>query len=143
MKQKQTTSYLTFTAAVVLMCLHAVPDAALPQAPAHDAGWAAPARAAAIPNPLANRPDVAAGGRKVFAERCSTCHGADGRGTPKAPDLAGAGVQAQSDGALFWKISSGNTRRGMPSFSFLPPPQRWQLVLSLRALGKPPQAVAP
>jgi hypothetical protein len=41
-------------------------------------------------------------------------------------------VQAQSDGALFWKISSGNTHSGMPAFSFLPEPQRWQLVLRLR-----------
>ena len=43
-----------------------------------------------------------------------------------------ADVQVQTDGALFWKISSGNTRAGMPTFSFLPEPQRWQLVLYLR-----------
>ena len=43
-------------------------------------------------------------------------------------------VQAQTDGALFWKIASGNTRRGMPTFSYLPEPQRWQLVLALRGL---------
>ncbi|HYU78073.1 MAG TPA: hypothetical protein VEK56_03750 [Vicinamibacterales bacterium] len=37
-------------------------------------------------------------------------------------------MQAQGDGALFWKISSGNTRAGMPSFGFLPEAQRWQVV---------------
>jgi len=37
---------------------------------------------------------------------------------------------------LFWKISTGNTRGGMPSFSFLPDTQRWQLVMHLRALGR-------
>jgi ribosomal protein S6E (S10) len=42
-------------------------------------------------------------------------------------------VQQQSDGALFWKISGGNSRQGMPAFSFLPEPQRWQLVLHIRA----------
>jgi hypothetical protein len=44
-------------------------------------------------------------------------------------------VQSQRDGALFWKISTGNTREGMPAFSFLPEPQRWQLVLHVRGLA--------
>lgn len=34
------------------------------------------------------------------------------------------------------KITSGNTHGGMPSFSFLPKAQRWQLVMHLRALGR-------
>jgi ribosomal protein S6E (S10) len=46
-------------------------------------------------------------------------------------------VQAQTDGALFWKISGGNSHQGMPAFSFLPDPQRWQLVLHLRAIATP------
>ncbi len=74
------------------------------------------------------------GGRRLFAEKCATCHGNEGRGTDKAPDLIEPAVQAQTDGALFWKIGSGNTRKGMPSFSFLPEAQRWQLVLHLHAL---------
>ncbi|HEV2728482.1 MAG TPA: hypothetical protein VGV15_00495 [Terriglobales bacterium] len=43
-------------------------------------------------------------------------------------------VQNQSDGTLFWKITNGNPDRGMPSFSTLPEPQRWQLVLFIRTL---------
>jgi hypothetical protein len=43
-------------------------------------------------------------------------------------------VQQQSDGVLFWKITNGNTRRGMPSFSKLPELQRWQIVLYIRRL---------
>ena len=74
-----------------------------------------------------------AGGKKIFGQRCAECHGAEARGTDRAPDLTADDLQQQSDGALFWKISSGNTRAGMPSFSFLPEAQRWQLVLSLRA----------
>ena len=62
------------------------------------------------------------------------CHGDTGRGTADAPDLGADDVQKQTDGALFWKISSGNTHAGMPSFSFLPAGQRWQLVLHLRTL---------
>ena len=105
-----------------------------------DPSWVAPARDAAKPNPLANRPEAAAGGQKVFQQRCSTCHGEDGRGTTKAPDVTQHDVQTQSDGVLFWKISGGNAHAGMPAFSFLPEPQRWQLVLHLRALTRMPSA---
>ena len=98
----------------------------------HDVCWTAPQNAAAKQNPLANRPDAAAGGAKLFQDRCAMCHGADARGTEDAPDLSQPDVQAQTDGALFWKISTGNSRSGMPTFSFLPELQRWQLVLHLR-----------
>ena len=97
-----------------------------------DAGWAAPADEAARANPLASQPRLGAGGRKLFAQRCRECHGDDRRGTDRAPDLTAPDVQAQTDGALFWKISSGDAFAGMPSFSFLPRQQRWQLVLFLR-----------
>ena len=100
-----------------------------------DPDWLAPAAEASKVNPLANRTDAVAGGRKLFQQRCSTCHGEDGGGTKKAPDLRQPDVQAQTDGALFWKISGGNAYQGMPSFSFLPEPQRWQLVLHLRTFA--------
>jgi len=99
-----------------------------------DATWTAPPEAAARTNPLSGRAGAAAGGGRLFDERCATCHGTDGRGTSKAPDLTTAEVQAQTDGELFWKLTSGNTRSGMPTFSFLPEGQRWQLTLHLRAL---------
>ena len=98
------------------------------------AAWTAPAAAAERANPLGHRTDVEAGGRKLFRDRCASCHGENAQGTRKAPNLVASGVQAQSDGALFWKITQGNTRTGMPTFSFLPEPQRWQLVLHLRAI---------
>lgn len=98
-----------------------------------DPAWIAPVDAASKINPLANRTDAVAGGRKVYQQRCATCHGVHGRGSQKAPDLTQPAVQDQSDGALFWKVSTGNARQGMPSFSFLPELQRWQLVLHIRA----------
>jgi len=97
-----------------------------------DPAWTAPADASGRVNPLASRPQLSAGGKKLFGQRCRTCHGDDRRGTDRAPDLTSPAVQAQTDGALYWKISGGNSRAGMPSFSFLPEPQRWQLVLYLR-----------
>jgi hypothetical protein len=50
-------------------------------------------------------------------------------------DLQLAIVQQQSDGTLFWKITNGNARHGMPSFSKLPELERWQLVLYIRTLN--------
>jgi len=98
--------------------------------------WTAPSKDAAKVNPLVDQPAVVAGGRKVFGQRCALCHGDEGMGTERAPSLVAPDVQMQSDGELFWKISTGNTRGGMPSFSFLPDTQRWQLVMHLRALGR-------
>lgn len=102
----------------------------------HDVSWRAPAAAGAKVNPLLNRRDAAAGGGKLFQQRCTTCHGDGGRGTAKGPDLTLPRVQAETDGELYWKISSGNTHAGMPAFSFLPALQRWQLVLHLRECAR-------
>ena len=101
-----------------------------------DPGWRAPAEAAEKLNPLADKPQLAAGGRKLFAHNCAECHGRSGEGMKKAADLQLPVVQEQSDGALFWKITNGNPDRGMPPWSRLPELQRWQLVLYLRTLMK-------
>jgi len=107
-----------------------------------DPSWRAPQDAAARTNPLAHKPEAAAGGQKLFHRNCTECHGDDGSGLAKkhAADLLLPAVQVQTDGTLFWKITNGNVDRGMPSFSKLPELQRWQLVLYLRMLK---QDVAP
>ena len=101
-----------------------------------DPNWRAPADKASRTNPLARKPEAAAGGEKLFRRNCVECHGEDGGGLAKknSADLLLPEVQSQSDGTLFWKLTNGNTDRGMPSFSRLPEPQRWQLVLYLRTL---------
>jgi mono/diheme cytochrome c family protein len=99
-----------------------------------DANWRAPEEAAAKKNPLAEKPVLAAGGRKLFKRNCVECHGDSGQGLKKAADLQLPVVQNQSDGALFWKITNGNPDHGMPSFSGIPELQRWQIVLHLRTL---------
>jgi mono/diheme cytochrome c family protein len=102
----------------------------------HGSSWIVPQEANARTNPLPNQPVVVAGGQKLFGQRCAVCHAKDGTGTNRGPNLTARHVQDQSDGALFWKISSGNTRTGMPTFSFLPESQRWQLVMQIRALAE-------
>ena len=126
---------LLLTAVTLTLNLTAAIDGRDLQVHARDPEWVAPPEAASKSNPLAGRPDAEPGGRKLFQQRCASCHGEDGRGTQKAPDLTQPEVQSEADGVLFWKMSSGNTREGMPGFSFLPAPQRWQLVLRLRSLA--------
>ena len=99
--------------------------------------WEAPADVAAKKNPLQGKPELAAGGKKIFDRMCKVCHDS-GSTQQKGPHLDSPDVQAESDGALYWKISSGNSRSGMPNFSTLPDGQRWQLVLYIRSLAHKP-----
>jgi len=101
-----------------------------------DPNWLPPRDAASRMNPLAQKPEAGAGGEKLFRRNCVECHGQDGSGLAKknSADLLLPEVQSQSDGTLFWKLTNGNTDRGMPSFSRLPELQRWQLVLYVRTL---------
>ena len=101
-----------------------------------DPKWRVPPGAADKRNPLADKPDLAAGGKKLFTRNCVECHGPSGQGLKKAANLPLPSVQDQSDGALFWKITNGNPDRGMPSFSAIPELERWQLVLYLRQLKR-------
>ncbi len=101
-----------------------------------DPNWRPPVAAIARQNPLASKPEAAAGGRKLFLRHCAECHGGDGAGLEKkhSADLQLSAVQDQSDGTFFWKITNGNAVKGMPAFSRLPELQRWQIVLFLRTL---------
>ena len=101
-----------------------------------DPSWKPPSQAAEKKNPLAEKPELAAGGKKLFTRHCVECHGQSGEGLKKAADLQLPVVQDQSDGALYWKITNGNPDRGMPSFSGIPELQRWQIVLHLRTLKR-------
>jgi len=100
----------------------------------------APRKAAARPNLLATDPEAAAAGAKLFDLHCAECHGATAEGGKKAPSLRAPAVQQASPGAIFWLLTNGVVRRGMPVWSKLPEPQRWQLVSyikSLTPLSKP------
>ena len=123
---------LTFATCALLLSFAQAQNASYRQ----DPNWQVPGQAAVRENPLAQKPEAASGGKKLFRRNCVECHGEDGRGIVKkhAADLQLDVVQQQSDGTLFWKITNGNPDRGMPSFSRLPDLQRWQLVLYLRTL---------
>ena len=87
-------------------------------------------------NPYAGASDAIAGGAKLFADHCAKCHGSDAMGRGKKPSLRSKEVQGATDGEIFWLLKNGNRRRGMPSWSSLPEPARWQLVTYVKSLGE-------
>jgi mono/diheme cytochrome c family protein len=95
----------------------------------------APEKARSRLNPLENDPDAAVAGRLLFEDHCAACHGEDAKGGKKAPSLRAPEVQNAAPGTIFWVLTNGVVRRGMPVWSRLPEPQRWQLVRYLKSLG--------
>lgn len=95
----------------------------------------APAVAKAWQNPYAGLPEAILAGKKLFERHCASCHGLEGRGQEKAPDLHAPIIASARPGVLFWFLKNGNLKEGMPSWSRLPDQQRWQLVSYLKTLG--------
>jgi cytochrome c oxidase cbb3-type subunit 3 len=76
-----------------------------------------------------------ADGRQVFENRCAGCHGIDGRGGERAPDIAtSAKTQRRSDSALTQIIINGIPSAGMPAFSTLDASTTQALVKYVRFL---------
>lgn len=103
--------------------------------------WKAPAQADQLKDPLASDPKAAQRGERIFTSVCWTCHGTAGHGDgPAATALAtrpaalsDPAVQAQSNGALYWKITHG--RDPMPTYEeVLSREERWAVVHYLRTL---------
>src|ERR1051326_7914750 len=95
----------------------------------------APVKARAKRNPYEGKSEALAAGRNLFEQHCAECHGDDASGGKKAPSLRAAEIQGAEPGAIFWILTNGVVRRGMPVWSKLPEPQRWQLVTYVKSLG--------
>lgn len=105
--------------------------------------WKAPKEADALKNPYKGNNEAIKGGKKIYATMCVICHGEKGKGDgaagaaldPKPTNLTTEAFHAQSDGAIFWKITEG--RAPMASYeATLSEEKRWQLVSYLRTLKK-------
>jgi mono/diheme cytochrome c family protein len=103
--------------------------------------WTAPASEKAKKNPLPADAKTVAQGQKVAQVNCVSCHGAKGKGdgaaaaalNPKPADWTSKKVQEESDGEIFWKISTG--RGAMPSWKHLPENDRWAVIRYIRSLA--------
>jgi mono/diheme cytochrome c family protein len=109
-----------------------------------------PARAARKPNPVTADAKSIDRGKQLYMMGCLPCHGPAGKGDgPVAGTLERNGVSVrpgnladpklwqESDGALFWKITEGNSP--MPSWGqALTEEQRWDLVNYVRTLAPKP-----
>lgn len=104
--------------------------------------WTAPASEKAKKSPVAASPKAVEQGKKVAGVNCISCHGKGGKGdgaaaaalSPKPADWTSKKVQDESDGELFWKITTG--RGAMPAWRHIPESDRWALVQFIRTLRK-------
>ncbi|MGH9717494.1 MAG: c-type cytochrome [Candidatus Acidiferrales bacterium] len=86
-------------------------------------------------DPYAGQSDAIAAGHRLFLEHCAQCHQRDAMGKGKRPSLRSDFVQHATDGELFWVLKNGILSHGMPSWSMLPGPERWQIIAYVKSLG--------
>lgn len=98
----------------------------------------APEKVRGRKNPFEGDAQAVAVGGKLFEQHCAECHGKMAEGTRKGPTLRRDEVRLAPPGALFWILTNGVVRQGMPVWSKLPEQQRWQLVSFLRSLSSHP-----
>ena len=109
----------------------------------HQDTWKAPVSADTLKSPFHQEPLTLAQGEELFTLYCATCHGDTGYGDGAAGGALGQKpanfhdtlIVKQSDGAFFWKMSTG--KGNMPPFKdVFTEEQRWQLVAYIRHLSK-------
>src|SRR6188508_3312785 len=87
-----------------------------------DTNWRAPADASEKQMPFENTTIAAQKGKELYNVYCWSCHGSTGHGDgaaggalgQKPANLHERRVKNQSDGSIFWKISTG--KGNMPPF---------------------------
>jgi mono/diheme cytochrome c family protein len=103
--------------------------------------WVAPGSSDTIKNPLRGNSEAIAAGKKIYGTYCVVCHGDKGKGdgiaaaglNPRPADHSSSKFQMQSDGAIFWKLTTG--RAPMASYDkTLTRTQRWQVINYMRTL---------
>jgi len=86
---------------------------------------------------------AAADGRKLFDSVCATCHGLDGRGGERGPNIATRPeVQQLSDEETLRILQAGIPAAGMPGFDALGAPMLKAVIGYLRTLQRVSHAVA-
>jgi mono/diheme cytochrome c family protein len=105
--------------------------------------WLSPAASAAKKNPIASTSESIAAGQKIYSKTCAMCHGKSGDADGPAvielnihpAKLSDPKLGTESDGALFWKITTG--KKPMPAYGKrISETDRWNLVNYIRTLQK-------
>lgn len=107
--------------------------------------WPVPDQFKNVRNPVPATGESIETGRVVYVKECLTCHGSAGVGDgPQARDLdimvsnMRKDIVAQSDGALYYKITTG--KKPMPEYVHtLKPADRWHVINYVRTLQEVPQ----
>ena len=105
--------------------------------------WVAPPDAVAKKNPFAGDASLLPEAKKLYESYCSPCHGMKGKGdgaaavalNPKPADHTSAEIQNESDGSLYWKLTTGRGAM-QPYKANLTDKQRWALINYIRTLRK-------
>jgi cytochrome c oxidase cbb3-type subunit III len=86
---------------------------------------------------------ASAGAKQLFASSCAPCHGLDGKGSERAPNIVdGENVRRMSHAQIFGIVQNGVPGTGMPAFHTFTAAQIDALIHHLRTLsgsGKPVQ----
>ena len=107
--------------------------------------WPVTSTASTTKNPLGVDASIIKTGKTLYMSYCAPCHGNSGKGdgiaaatlNPKPANHTSPIIQAEPDGSLFYKITTGRTP--MPTYkATLTDAQRWALVCYIKTLGKKP-----
>ena len=103
------------------------------------------ARAMPAATQLAGDASLPVGDQRTFESVCASCHGLDGRGGERGPDISlRPEVVRKSDAELLRILQEGKTAAGMPSFAAFGSPKLAALVNYLRSLqGRPKETKLP
>ncbi len=105
--------------------------------------WQAPPEAKNVVNPLKITKEVISQGKELYMYKCEQCHGAEGKGNggyndPKwkqATNLTSDMVQANTDGELFYKVTTNRDRHPATKILYKEE-ERWAIVAFLRTFKK-------
>lgn len=103
--------------------------------------WEVPADQDALKNPSAFNNENVKAGRELYNTHCKSCHGDPGKNNalplvPPPPDVTSEQMLQNSEGALFYKITTG--RVAMPAFeTTLTEEQRWRIVSFMKSFDPP------
>ncbi len=105
-----------------------------------------------VRNPIPPDATALARGQAIYASRCATCHGDDGRGdgpaglrlVPRPADLRVHMAAGHTDGQLFYWVSYGVQGTAMPAWKdHLSEQERWEVIDYIRTFAQSSPSTAP